>query len=51
MVIIDDDSDMCAMTMDFTKDYLAQCKTNVGFTNYEYVKACEILDKQLKEDK
>ena len=34
-----------------SKDYLAQCKTNIGFTNYEYAKACEILDRQLKEDK
>ena len=49
MVIIDDDSDMTAMTIDFTLGYLAQCKTHVGFSNYEYAKACEILDRQLEE--
>lgn len=47
IVIIDDDSDMCGMTIDFTNDYLVKCRTHVGFSNYEYAKACEVLDNQL----
>lgn len=46
IVILDDDVDMVGLDKDYS-DYLIRCDNVVGFTQREYTKASELLDKQL----
>ncbi len=48
-IILDDDVDMVGYSKDLTK-YLVKCDSYVGFTHSEYVKACELLDKQIERE-
>ena len=47
VIILDDDSDMLGFKTDFTK-YLLQTNTYIGFSFADYIKAQEIIDKQLE---
>lgn len=46
LVILDDDTDMVGIDKDYS-DYLIKCDNVVGFTQREYTKASELLDKQM----
>ena len=48
MVILDDDRDMVGLKTDYTK-YLIQTDTYVGFTYRDYMKASELIEKQIEE--
>lgn len=47
LLILDDDSDMIGFNIDLTK-YLIKTFDDIGFTHREYIKAIELLDKQVK---